>query len=185
MSSSGNPNEPDANLPETRSVEDTETEGEASSSPSLRQRIGLLLAALLLVGVFLVGVQLVDIIAGLIFIPDPPVPSNVSLVEHENFAYGVDEWLYSASFNACDVVTYYLERGGECRVTPGQCGTSGTIPQGQSTQNVATCTGSVDFSIFNMGWEANIATGYRFGDPTRFRLRREVFWVGSSSAAPE
>lgn len=170
-----------------------DTEQQAADSPDnvashvslLRQRFFLLLAAVGLVAAAYVGVQLFGIIYGLIFPPEAPVPSDALLIEHENFAYGVDEWLYGTQTTACDLVTFYLENGANCRLTPGQCGTGVTSPLGQTIQNVATCRGRETFSIFEMAWETTIAAGYRTGDPTRFRVRREVFWIGTASTADE
>jgi hypothetical protein len=117
---------------------------------------------------------------GLVFPPDAPVPEDVVMIEHENFAYGVDEWLYGTQTAACDVITFYLESGANCRITPGQCGTGLTNPSAQTVQNVATCTDTVAFSIFEMSWETTIATGYRTGEPTRFRIHREIYWIGTA-----
>jgi hypothetical protein len=155
------------------------------SSPLLRQRVYLLVAAIVLLFAVFIGIQLFGIIYGLVFPPDAPVPGDVVLIEHDNYAYGVDEWLYGTGMDACDVVTFYLENGADCRITPGQCGIGMTNPMGSSVQNIATCTGAMEFSIFNMSWETTIATGYPTGDPTRFRVRREVFWIGSASDASE
>lgn len=177
MSNSGSPNA------ETTAKQPIE---ESSSSGSLRrQRLYLLLAAMGLLVAAYIGVQLFVIVYGLVFPPDAPVPDGSTLIEHENFAYGVDEWLYGTQVNPCDVVTFYLESDANCRVSPGQCGIGITDPVGQSVQNVATCSGNTSFSIFDMGWEVTIAAGYRTGDPTRFRLRREVFWIGTSSNATQ
>lgn len=157
--------------------------GADSPEPRARRRLLLTLAAALLVVAVIVAVQLVGILYGLVFPPDAPLPPDVLLIDHDNIAYGVDEWVYGTATQACAVVAYFQSEGGECVITPGQCGVPGNVPPGQSTQNVATCRAVIGFSIFTMAWEATIAGGYRSELQTRFTLRREVFWIGGPSAS--
>lgn len=185
MSSSGNPNANESEVaadPRTSRVTEAEAAASTPQEPLLRRRMMLLVGGVVLVASLVIGVQLVAIIYGLVFPPEAPLPPDVVQLEHDNLAYGVDEWVYGTPFTACSVVAFFTQEGGTCTITPGQCGTPGTVPQGQSTQNVATCRAVVHFSIFTMEWETTIAGGYRSELQTRFTLRREVFWVGGPSA---
>lgn len=149
-------------------------------SGKLRQRLMLVVIGLILVGGLVVGVQLFRVVYGLVFPEEPPLPDAVTEVRHSNIAYGVDEWLYTTQQDACAVTQYYIESGGTCVLVPGMCSPNGFDPQYRSQQHVSDCSGVVEFSIFEMRWEATISGGYSSGDPTRFILRREVFWIGSA-----
>lgn len=137
--------------------------------------IGVLIISLI------IGFQAFGILFSIVFPPSPPLPDDVIEVRHDNIDYGVDDWLYRTSMNACDVARYYEQQGGECRFTPHVCGGEDeSVTFGSATQQVAACSGEVSFNIFAYRWEANIATGYQFEDgETQFNILREVFWTGS------
>jgi hypothetical protein len=159
-------------------------QAESPETAAPRRRGGLLpilaAVAIFVVGLFLAS-QFIGVLYGLVFPASPPLPEGVTELERVNEAYGVDEWVYSSSQDACSVVRFYQDNGGSCQIAPNTCdaGVVESIPPAPGT-NVAQCQGDVTFSIFAMRWHSNIATGYRDGDPTRFRLSREVFWTGES-----
>lgn len=164
------------------SAEDNPTQDAAEGTSPPRRRRGLLplLVAVVLVGIALFAAsQFIGVLYGLVFPAKAPVPSNVTELEYSSEAYGVDQWLYSTSEDACVLVRFFENNGGVCNVSPDICsgGFIGSGPFSPST-NVAQCTGDVTFSIFAMRWRSNIATGYSDGDPTRFQLGREVYWTG-------
>lgn len=151
------------------------------TSPPRRRGLLPLLAAVVLVGIALfVASQFIGVLYALVFPANAPVPQNVTELEHTSEAYGVDQWLYSTSEDACVMVRFFENNGGVCNVAPGMCsgGFISTGPFSPAT-NVAQCSGDVMFSIFAMRWRSNIATGYRDGEPTRFQLGREVYWTGT------
>ncbi len=124
-----------------------------------------------------IGTNVIGVLYSILFPASAPLPANVTEVEHENLAYGVDEWVYATHTEACDVVQFYIDQGGQCRIPPGTCSEQRiTFTPGQ---NVGQCTGEVYFSIFAMRWDVTIAGGYRDDiGQTRFRLSREIFWGG-------
>ncbi len=129
-----------------------------------------------------IGVQAFGILYSIAFPPKPPLPDNVIEIRHDNIDYGVDDWLYRTSSDACDIARFYQANGGECRMVANQCDgeTATATSTSRSSQQVAFCTGEESFSLFAYRWEANIATGYRFEDgQTQFNLIREVFWTGA------
>lgn len=165
------------------SAEDNHVPDGTETTAAPRRRRGLLplLVAVVLVGIALfVASQFIGVLYGLVFPAKAPVPQNVTELEHTSEAYGVDQWLYSTSEDACVVVRYYENNGGVCNIAPSICdgGFITSDPISPAT-HVAQCTGDVMFSIFAMRWRSNIATGYSDGDPTRFQLSREVYWTGT------
>jgi hypothetical protein len=128
------------------------------------------------------GIQVIGVLYGIIFPAEPPLPQSITQLEHSSEAYGVDEWVYSTPIDACEIVRFY-DSWGRCVFAPGMC--RGRFKQDEiiitQGDNVAQCTGEINFSIFAMRWRSIIATGYKNGDATRFRLSREVFWTGGGS----
>jgi hypothetical protein len=135
--------------------------------------------AVLLFGAGILAVQLFGVIYGLVFPPDPPLPSGAAELRHDNLSYGVDDWLYGTTQDGCAVMDYYVAQGGACSITPGMCSTGAFVNPNVGTQNVGSCVADVSFSIFQMRWEVDVASGYSGEHPTQFRLKREVYWIGS------
>jgi hypothetical protein len=126
-----------------------------------------------------VGIRVIGVLYGIVLPPQPPRPPNLTELTHESAAYGVDDWSYSTSQDACQVARFYESNGGNCTFSPQTC-SAGFIDSSiiSPESNVAQCSGSIEFSIFAMKWEAIIAAGYRDGNPTHFKLSREIFWTG-------
>lgn len=132
-----------------------------------------------------VGTQVIGVLYAIFFPPAAPRPAQAEEVSHSGEAFGVDDWLYRTDLPVCDVVQFYIDNGGECRIVPGWCGTqsqSGGTDPGADTpnQNVARCSADVKFSIFALRWQAVIATGSTSADATQFRVNREIFWTGTA-----
>jgi hypothetical protein len=164
------------------------TTSAGSPNPVETSRRGLL-PLLLAVGAvalaLFVGTQVIGVLYTIIFPPPPPRPEGVIELDHVNEAHGVDVWQYASSEDACSIIRFYEREGGTCNYAPDRCeegfvDLSSVVPG----ENAGQCTGTLDFSIFALRWEAVIATGYRDENPTRFRLSREVFWTGDVPNAP-
>jgi hypothetical protein len=142
----------------------------------------IVLGVVALVLAVIIGTQVLGVLYVIVFPPGPPLPGDVTLVSHVNTDYGVDEWLYDSRQSTCEVLTYYTNSGGKCRITPLQCGdqtdaadsTGWTAPG----QHIARCVGESKVSIFAMRWQAIVATGPSRDMPTEFRIVREIFWTG-------
>lgn len=160
------------------SSDDTSPE-ESSGRLSLPCLIMTLIAAVLLVFAVLFATRIFGVLYGIVFPANPPLPTGLVRLEHNNLAYGVDEWVYGTEQDGCEILDYYQRNGGTCSIAPGICGPSGFQRSGFSSQNIGACTGTEEFSIFAMRWEMNVTSGYRSPPTTRFSLRREVFWTGS------
>jgi hypothetical protein len=172
-----NPGNPD---PEPENDEE-----QASADPHQRTvpwRI-IVLGAVVLILAVIIGTQVLGVLYVIVFPPAPPLPGDVTLLSHTNTDYGVDEWLYDSRQSTCDVLTYYVNSGGECRIAPFECGdTKSDNPDitgaNNPGQNIARCVGESKISIFAMRWQAIIATGPSNDVPTEFRITREIFWSG-------
>ena len=167
-------------------------EEQVTSDPQQRTvpwRIIVLAAVALLLAV-VIGTQVLGVLYVIVFPPAPPLPGDVTLMSHINTDYGVDEWLYDSRQSACDVLTYYVNSGGACRMAPFQCSDTRTddpSTTGSTTpgQNVARCVGESKVSIFAMRWQAIIATGPSADVPTEFRIVREIYWTGQVPPMPK
>jgi len=150
--------------------------------------IGCLLVTILAVGLSLVvGFQLIGILYAILLPANPPLPDNITEISHDNLDYGVDEWVYSTAEDACQIVEFFEQQGASCNVAPGACSETGFVPASPNTQNIGTCVGEDDFSIFLMRWEAVITIGYRDEESTRFYIERAVLWSSNtpvSTSAP-
>lgn len=155
------------------------------TTPEPRWRsYGCIVVAILGVGLSLViGFQLIRIAYAILSPPDAPLPAGVNEISHQSIAYGVDEWVYGTDQDGCEIIAFFLENDGVCRIPPGTCVSDGFVPQSNSFQNVGNCNGSEEFSIFLMRWRVTVTTGYLSGDHTRFNLRREVIWTGNPPIA--
>jgi hypothetical protein len=150
----------------------------------------IVLGVIALVLAVVIGTQVIGVLFVILFPPAPPLPANVTLVSHSNADYGVDEWLYTSNQNVCDVLIFYMERGGQCRIAPLQCGDNRTDDEtltgvDSSGQHIARCVGETTTSIFAMRWQAVIATGSTPETRAQFRLQREIFWSGQVPPMPE
>jgi hypothetical protein len=144
----------------------------------------LIIGAAAVILAIVIGTQVVGVLYSILFPPGPPLPQGMKLISHQNIDYGVDEWIYGTDEDACKIVAFYQNAGGQCRVSPVSCGPTppsdgadGGIPT--IGESVGRCEGQSPFSIFAMKWEAIIGTGYPSGGRTQFRLRREVYWTGT------
>lgn len=138
---------------------------------------GCVIIAIIGVGVSLVlGFQLITIVYAIISPPKPPLPDNVTEISHDNISFGVDEWLYETEQDGCEVLDFFIEHDGVCRIPPATCGSEGFAPPAIGTQHIGTCTGESEFSIFHMRWHAVISISNEW---TQFQMEREVLWTGS------
>jgi hypothetical protein len=149
----------------------------------------LLIGIITLLLALFIGTQVLGVLYSILFPPGPPLPGESVVTLHTPSDYGVDEWVYASASPACDVVRFYQEQGGSCRVAPLWCGDQPTDDDsfsaaGSPRQNVAQCTGESRFSIFSQSWEVIIATGDN-PQQTTFRLAREIFWSGQVPPNPE
>jgi hypothetical protein len=165
---------------------DTAPEDEGRGVPWKVIVLGLIALVLAVV----IGTQVIGVLFVILFPPAPPLPANVTLVSHTNTDYGVDEWLYTSSQNVCDVLIFYMENGGQCRIAPLQCGDNRTDDESltgadSSGQHIARCVSETTASIFAMRWQVVIATGSTPDVWAQFRLQREIFWSGQVPPMPE
>lgn len=144
----------------------------------------IVLGAFAVIFALVVGSQVIGILYAIFFPPATPIPDQSTVVSHSSKDYGVDDWLYTSKLSACDVMHFYEQKDGVCRVAPVWCSedsTSQSTPAGANTtgQNVARCVGTQQFSIFALRWEVVIATGATADQATQFRIGREIFWTGA------
>ena len=150
-----------------------------------RHRVLVILsgAVVLLLGIYMLT-NVIGVLYAIIFPAQAPLPPDVVELSHDNPSYGVDTWLYGTQTDACELIQYFQDQGGQCRISP-YC--SGSRPGGPITsgENIGRCSANVKFSIFAMHWEVNIAGGYTTGQPTQFQLSREVYWTGAVPPQPD
>jgi hypothetical protein len=144
----------------------------------------LIIGAVAVILAIVIGTQVIGVLYSILFPPGPPLPQDMKLISHQNIDYGVDEWIYGTDEDACKIVAFYQNAGGQCRVSPVSCGPASSSDGGDGGiptigENVGRCVGQSQFSIFALKWEAIIGTGYTSDGRTQFRLRREVYWTGS------
>jgi hypothetical protein len=147
----------------------------------------LIIGAIAIILALVIGTQVIGVLYSILFPMGPPLPTDTKLLSHKNIDYGVDEWVYGTDEDACKIVAFYQNAGGQCRISPTWCGESQTdASSGVPTigENVARCQGQSTFSIFALSWDAIIGTGYPSDGKTQFRLRREVFWTGQVPKQP-
>ena len=129
-----------------------------------------------------IGSQVIGILYAIFFPPAAPIPDEATLISHTSKDYGVDDWLYSSNKPACDVVRFYVEKQGQCRISPVWCQDTNPNPPAEVNnrgQNVARCESTQNFSIFALRWEVVIATGSSLDQVSQFRLNREIYWTGA------
>lgn len=164
------------------------TEPTVSSPAQSSQRVFWFLLALgvSLILALVVGRRVVGVLYSIVAPPDAPLPTDTREISHTSAAYGVDEWVYGTDQNACELVSFYIDQQGECRIAPNACSeTNFGATEPTPGEHVARCTGVIPFSIFTMRWEAIIATNYVVDGRTHFRLLREIFWTGQAPPNPQ
>ncbi|GIK29629.1 MAG: hypothetical protein IT298_10600 [Chloroflexi bacterium] len=153
----------------------------ADETPQAKRRGwgGIALAVILIALAVLIGTQILGVLYGLLFPPSPPLPDSFTLLQSTSPSYGVDDWLYASSEDACRVARDFERAGASCTIAPGICN-SGFVQmeEPRAGSNVARCTGEFHWSIFAQRYYANIAAGYGDDQPTRVRIEREIFWTG-------
>ncbi len=169
-------------MSEPESAEGTDAEAEATEEAQGSRIPPLILIPLLIVllGLALyIGANVLGVLFAVIAPPSPPLPPNMTQIEHTSEAYGVDDWKYTTTTDACEVVKSIEQNDGVCLLMPLQCAdaqaTTGDFQINDSL--VARCGGKVAFSIFNMQWWAHVT---RNSDTeTQLELHREVYWIGT------
>lgn len=137
----------------------------------------------LAVGVY-IGTQVLGVLFGVIAPPAPPLPGNLTEVEHISTDYGSDEWLYTSAQHPCEVAQVYINAGGQCEFAPQWCREGGgTQPDSYARitpgDHVGRCMGVTSFSIFAQRWQVLIATiGSSGAEGASFRVVRDVLWAG-------
>lgn len=160
----------------------------ADETPQAKRRGwgGIALAAILIVIAVLVGVQILGVLYGLLFPPLPPVPDSFTLLQSTSTSYGVDDWLYASSEDACRIARDYERAGATCVIAPGVCDSGFLqLDEPRAGSNIARCSGELHWSIFAQRYFANIAGGYSDDQPTRIRVEREIFWTGAIPEAAQ
>lgn len=173
MNNSGNPDNPTV-----------VSETEANAAPARRFARWLVpVVGILAVGIaVLIASQVIGVFYAIIFPPHPPLPDNLTEISRNSEAYGVDEWIYSTNQNSCELIAYYQDLAGFCRISPSGC--AGAITTSGSGDFVGRCSGEIFFSIFAMTWYVDISTGYQDGPPTHLKVKREVYWSGEIPRVP-
>ena len=182
MSPTSKPGSPDPTLEPDTSIEQADDDNIA-----IPVRL-LVLGAIALILALVIGTQVLGVLYVIVFPPAPPLPTDVTLVSHTSSAHGVDEWLYTTTQSACDVVKFYIDNGAVCRIAP-TCDDQNPdtgLPSPSvenASQNVARCVGQARISIFSMRWQLIVAVSHDPDIVTEFRLVRDVFWTGGDGVS--
>lgn len=138
----------------------------------------VLLVAVVALAAF-IGINVLTVLFAVVSPPLPPIPANVVEVRHENVAYGVDRWRYTSIDNACTLVKFLEDNGGDCSYAPLQCMTNPDETSQMLIADgvVAQCYGRIDFSIFTMNWFGLLVQ--KSSTQSQLDLDREVFWLGT------
>lgn len=152
-----------------------------TEAPPPRQRwtswIWIVAALLITILALYIGIQVIGVLYGMVMPPLPPLPGSAVETSHVSRDYGVDQWSYTTTTDACSVVQFYETNGGVCSVAQGQCNRADGEPV--EWPLLAQCTGRRGFSIFSMDWRARI---YAEDTGTRLEVEREIFWIGTGPA---
>jgi len=130
----------------------------------------LLVGIVVLIVSLIVGVQVFSVLYGLILPPLPPIPADSRQIQHDNPLYGQDEWLYGVDQSACDVVRFYAEQ--HACALPTICTSGANVPIGY---DLATCSQTMDFSVFSLAWQADIQPASPPGT-TAITVSRQIYW---------
>lgn len=170
-------------------MEEIQAVPDLSQPPSSRRRLVALVVVL--VGIVLLGVLVLpflNVLFNILIPPSPPLP-NVSLTEvsHQNYDYGVDEWIYNTNVSACDLLQYYQSLDIFCAVTPLSCGRSQDGTDDFAIQNtlVARCEGRFDFSLFSMDWWVLVQLNPDDPSLGRLDIWREINWLSNLPQATQ
>ncbi|MBC7812412.1 MAG: hypothetical protein H7175_14745 [Burkholderiales bacterium] len=193
MSKSGSPSEPaldaDSVSGEPATIPATPIESQQTAPRQRREGPSLLVLGLVAIALVLslyIGTQVIGVLYNIVVPPMPPLPEGMTQLDYSSSAYGVDTWVYGTEANACDVVRFYEANGGTCRVSPFWCLNEEDTTSFEADapgQNVGQCTGTMDFSLFVMRWNATIATRYLTDGQTHVNLSREILWGGMSATS--
>jgi hypothetical protein len=132
-----------------------------------------------------VATQVIGVLYAILFPPDgPALPLNVAEISHRSEAYGVDYWVYGTDQNACEVMMFFAAQSETCQTLPVMCsGPDGVmLAESSPAQQVGSCTGDMDFSIFRLRWEVRVSSHHLTGGTTHFTVLREVLWQGTHAA---
>lgn len=154
---------------------------QSSESRSVPIRV-LVMGAVAVILAVVIGSQVIGVLYAIFFPPVAPLPEQSTLVTHTSADYGVDDWLYTSTMPACDIVRFYIENGTQCRVAPLWCtgeGESSAVIPHERNQNIGRCEATQTFSIFALRYEVIIATGATLDEVSQFRLNREIYWTGA------
>lgn len=140
----------------------------------------LILLAVVLVLALIIGTQVVGVLVAILAPPEPPLSAGARQLSHSSREQGIDEWVYSSTMNACEIVNFYRESGGICEVNPVWCFDDQNLAPraGSGWYPVATCSAVHTFSIFTMRWRAKISAGHADDGQTHIELSREISWAG-------
>jgi hypothetical protein len=118
----------------------------------------------------------------MLFPPLPPLPPDITLIEHIPRDHGVDQWLYRSAEAACSVVVFYQSEGGICSLWSLDCAgveNNAAVPFDEDTPNLmGRCIGDESFSIFALRWDVKITADAASDVRTQFWISREVSWGG-------
>lgn len=167
MTSTGNP-KPDSK-PDNETIQTTTGDDERISWSwvALLGMVGVLLC-----GALVMGVQLIGLFYSVLWPPIPPRPPDITELQYESRAYGVDTWHYGSAASACDIMRFYADAGGVCQRLSSCYDGDTRLHYG------ATCRGELAFSQFLMRWRMEIGDSRDSAYTTRFTLSREIFWGG-------
>jgi hypothetical protein len=162
-------------------IVDERTDGERA--PIARRSPSVMLVLLLIAGVAMAiyfGTNVLGVLFGMLAPPLPPLPAGLTEVSHESESYGVDLWTYTSADEPCGIALQFQETT-LCSYAPMQCGALQEVPNyGFETNIIARCTGSQEFSIFTMEWNARVYRVSADGS-SKVELEREVFWIGNGT----
>ena len=160
-------------------AEITPQETPSVSRPRRLPLLAILLMIAAVVLAFYVGTNVLSVLFAVIAPPSPPLPPNLTQTTHTSEAYGVDNWKYVSTGDACTLVKYVQDNGGTCHIVPLGCGEHRAVDPNLAVQNsiVARCDGKMDFSIFNEQWWELIT--YTTDGKPQIEVNREVYWLGT------
>jgi hypothetical protein len=152
---------------------------ETTTPPRRLPLLAIILMIAAVVLAFYIGTNVLSVLFAVVAPPAPPLPPNLTQTSHTSVAYGVDNWKYVSTGDACTLVKYVQENGGNCRIAPLACGENRTVDPDLAVENsiVGRCDGKMDFSIFNEQWWALIT--YTDDHKPQIEINREVYWLGT------
>lgn len=140
----------------------------------------ILLSLVAVLAALVFGIQLIGVVAGLIFLPDVPLPDGANQNAHDNQAYGVDEWQYELPGDPCAAVTFFASEGADCIGQDDYCPDGVYDPPSYETEQIAECVHSGDHSIFGYRWRVSILPRYEPNpESTTVTAMREMLWGGA------